>query len=270
MISDFGFPIALNLTFDSLRFTTYAQYVDVVELKFLPFRKRKLRRMFLYNRSFMIYDGWRSLEQNMVMNALDDHFRISKYACFDERYMDDIKQAWPDYIACYDRDCGDYPDEQSSAEQKLNAVDAIEEREIMHGLTLTADSESERGYCLDISPELFAALYSNGSDNLAKEERLERSLYRATIACISHILDEDGGTCNFDSPALDYKAYGISKESAKEVFKRCGLSSFDWGEKLVIGSYTSGQGNRRTKMAESFALQLAADGIPSDVYYQMD
>lgn len=85
----------------------------------------------------------------------------------------------------------------------------------------------------------------------------------------------DGGTCNFDAPALDYRAAGLTKRQAIAVIEAAGLTCFDWRPfrgpaMLVIGGFASGQANRRTLMAEAFWISLQGDGFTACMYYQMD
>ncbi|MBR2870097.1 MAG: hypothetical protein IKB98_01770 [Clostridia bacterium] len=108
-----------------------------------------------------------------------------------------------------------------------------------------------------------------------KYEALKNALERAKIIAEHSATADDGGTCNFDSPTLDYRAMGMSKQKATEVIKSVGLGCYDWtfGRTvfgLVIVGMTKGQGNCRTAMAEAFCKSLQADGIKSDMYYQMD
>ena len=123
---------------------------------------------------------------------------------------------------------------------------------------------------VDMSPDDFAALYGAPDESLPVEERLTRVLRRAAVASMAHVDDEDGGTCNFDSPVLDYASSGIAKEAAKKAVKAAGLSCYDWENMLVITGCFSGQGNRRTKMAEAFSASLKNSGLAATMYYQMD
>lgn len=108
-----------------------------------------------------------------------------------------------------------------------------------------------------------------------KYEALKKALERAKIIAEQSATADDGGTCNFDSPTLDYRAMGMSKQKAIETIKSVGLSCYDWtcGRMvfgLVIVGMTKGQGYCRTAMAEAFCKSLQADGIKSSMYYQMD
>lgn len=269
MLNDFGFPVALRFTFDHFTMNAYAQYDDAVCLFFTPFGKRKIRFLSLYARSFMLYDGWREFPDNAVWNITRSEngivARMSKYGCFDERYMDDIKTLWPDFISAYDYANVHRPAGKAEPETAEPLPD--ESFEITPGLTYARES----GFAfVDMSPDDFAALYGSADESLPTEERLTRALRRATVASMAHIDDEDGGTCNFDSPVLDYESSGITKETAKEAVKAAGLSCYDWEKMLVITGCFSGQGNRRTKMAEAFSKSLESSGLAASMYYQMD
>ena len=142
--------------------------------------------------------------------------------------------------------------------------------EITPGLTLVRDEESSHKLCVNMSPEMFASLYCENTETLTAEDRLIRALRRATVASMEHAEDDDDGTCNFDSPVLDYKSYGITRDAAEQAVKSLGFHCYDWEDCLVITGFLSGQGNRRTQMAEAFSKSLDNDGVPSGVYYQMD
>ena len=109
-----------------------------------------------------------------------------------------------------------------------------------------------------------------------KYEELKIALERAKIQAEAARQDDDGGTCNFDSPTIDYRAMGMQKAKAIETIESVGLSCFDWtgyyGKVygLVVCGMTAGQGNCRTAMAEAFHKSLVSDGINSGMYYQMD
>lgn len=109
-----------------------------------------------------------------------------------------------------------------------------------------------------------------------KYEALRKALERAKIVADMAWQEDDGGTCNFDSPTLDYRAMGMSKKKAVETIEQTGLWCYEWKGYggcvlgLVICGTTKGQGNCRTAMAEAFNKSLKADGIASGMYYQMD
>ena len=86
---------------------------------------------------------------------------------------------------------------------------------------------------------------------------------------------DDGGTCNFDSPAL-HAPEGMTYEQVRACCKAAGVSCYDWkpfkkGEKLaVIGCAGIGQANRRTAGAEAACAFLQSKGYNCGMYYQMD
>ena len=103
---------------------------------------------------------------------------------------------------------------------------------------------------------------------------LTHALKTAQQAAQAFADHEDGGTCNFDSPAIDYRAMGMSKPKAIEAIKAAGLRCFDWNlygsKRLVVCGIGQGQGNRNSYMSEAACDSLKADGIPAMMYYQMD
>lgn len=107
-----------------------------------------------------------------------------------------------------------------------------------------------------------------------KYSMLTAALKQAIEAAKPYANSEDGGTCNFDSPVIDYRAMSMSKNKAEEAIRAAGLRCFDWklfgGTRLVICGIGHGQGNRNTRMAEAAEKSLKAAGIATGMYYQMD
>lgn len=107
-----------------------------------------------------------------------------------------------------------------------------------------------------------------------KYQRLTDSLRRAASAAEKFAAVEDSGTCNFDSPALDFRANGMTKARAEAAIKAAGLRCYDWRcfgvTMLVICGFQRGQAYRHTKMAEAFYEALKADGYDCTMYYQAD
>ena len=106
---------------------------------------------------------------------------------------------------------------------------------------------------------------------MTKYEALTEALKKAVEAAGKYADTEDGGTCNFDAPAIAYK--GMRKSLVIEAIKKAGLRSYDWkcGQNyLVICGGCHGQGNRRTSMAEAMTESLRASGYECTTYYQMD
>lgn len=103
---------------------------------------------------------------------------------------------------------------------------------------------------------------------------LTNALIKAKNYAQNFIDTEDGGTCNFDSPAIDYRAMHMSKAKAAEAIKAAGLRCVEWkcfrSPYLVICGIGAGQGNRNTRMAEAAHESLKSSGISATMYYQMD
>lgn len=104
-LNEFGFPVAQKITFHSMRTTTYAQYSDVMEMIFTPYRKRTKYRKLIYNCSMMIFEGWQDLKEEEVKETLEDNNSIkitkSKYGCFDSRYIDDLENCFKNPVVIY-------------------------------------------------------------------------------------------------------------------------------------------------------------------------
>jgi cell division GTPase FtsZ len=107
-----------------------------------------------------------------------------------------------------------------------------------------------------------------------KYTELTNALIKAKEEAQKYINTEDGGTCNFDSPAIDYRAMHMSKAKAAEAIKAAGLRCFEWkswGDMLlVICGIGAGQGNRNTRMAEAAYESLKNSGISATMFYQME
>lgn len=83
--------------------------------------------------------------------------------------------------------------------------------------------------------------------------------------------DEDGGTCNFDSPALFLK--GWRDAMVEQAAEAAGLSCSTWnfyGKACVFSVPGGYQGNARTTAAEAMRDFLLARGYDATMYYQMD
>lgn len=104
-LNDFGFPVAQKITFHSMNATTYAQYSDVMEIVFIPYRKRSKYKKYFYNCSFMVFEGWQDLKEENIKEFVkeNEHVKIakSKYGCFDSRYIDDLEKCFNNPIVIY-------------------------------------------------------------------------------------------------------------------------------------------------------------------------
>lgn len=266
--NDFGFPVAIMATLNRVEYHPYAQYDDNATVVYVPQGKRNPRFVHLHNEPFIVYGDWRPVPDEVVYSITHPRegveARTARYTCFDDRYMDDIKAAMSDYLVAWDRRT---PNEQHDlARAKAAKPLPFIPREIIPGITIAKDEEN--GLFADLDMPTFEELFV--APEGSPEHKLLRSLRRAAISAGLHLEDDDGGTCNFDTPVLHYVEYGLTHDEADAVIKSAGLSFTDWKGAMKIDGITSGQGNRRTAMAEAFASQLKADGIPSSVYYQID
>lgn len=107
-----------------------------------------------------------------------------------------------------------------------------------------------------------------------KYANLKNALERAKETAEVYVNTEDGGTCNFDSPAIDYRSMQMIKSKAIEAIQNAGLRCFEWkcygSNLLVVCGIGKGQGNRRTRMSEAACQSLKNDKIAACMYYQMD
>ena len=104
-LDDFGFPVSEKITFHSVRSSTYAQYSDVMEMIFTPYRKRTQYRKFFYNCSMMFFEGWQDLKEEEIKVTLEDNKNVkitkSKYGCFDSRYIDDLENCFKNPVVIF-------------------------------------------------------------------------------------------------------------------------------------------------------------------------
>ena len=85
--------------------------------------------------------------------------------------------------------------------------------------------------------------------------------------------EQDGGTCNFDSPAI--RLPRVREKFLRECAAEAGISvnPFDWfgGKRWYwVNVPMHGQGNRRTRMAEAACRKLKELGLPATMYCQAD
>lgn len=101
---------------------------------------------------------------------------------------------------------------------------------------------------------------------------LNNALINAVNAAAMLDNTEDGGTCNLDMVTLKIK---IPKKLTQYIsVKLEKMLTRDWG-RLWKGYYLvdiplSGQGNRRTRMAEAACESLKAAGYNAMMFYQCD
>lgn len=83
---------------------------------------------------------------------------------------------------------------------------------------------------------------------------------------------EDGGTCNFDSPAIRLPHWIESK--VKQAAEEAGSSAFKWdlygNPRYVFAPPTKAQGNRRCRVTEAMCQALSNMGYDVLEYSQMD
>ena len=110
-----------------------------------------------------------------------------------------------------------------------------------------------------------------------KHQRIVQALMAGKAAAEEFKEVDDGGTCNFDSPAIRFPM--MREDMLTELAEMAGvrLSKFTWFGKTwywVVLQW-SGQGNRRTQMAEA-ACKAIKEVIGQEswaevsMYYQMD
>lgn len=107
-----------------------------------------------------------------------------------------------------------------------------------------------------------------------KEElnELNQALLNAVNAAAMFDDTEDGGTCNLDSVTL--KISIPAKLAAQSWVKLEKMLARDWGSLwrgyFMVDIPLSGQGNRRTRMAEAACNSLRTAGYDATMFYQCD
>lgn len=96
----------------------------------------------------------------------------------------------------------------------------------------------------------------------------EKALSKAEKLALQYVDTEDGGTCNFDTPIVRLKA--TKRQIAELDWELVKIETYPYKGWYFVGIPLSGQGNRRTRMAEAAAQSLCASGYEAKVYYQMD
>lgn len=120
---------------------------------------------------------------------------------------------------------------------------------------------------------------SEKTNTSSKYEQLKTALLKAKKAAQNAWQEDDGGTCNFDMPVINYRAMHYAPKKAIEIIKGCGLDGDTMSEyghywsgciNVLILGINDGQGNRRTRIAEAFCNSLNSSGIKALMYYQAD
>lgn len=97
-----------------------------------------------------------------------------------------------------------------------------------------------------------------------------KQAHEAALAACANV--DDGGTCNFDSPALDLPRW--NGEQIKEAAKAAGVGAWKWESfghaKWVICPRSGAQGNKNSAVAEYMAERLRGAGYDCMMYYAMD
>lgn len=97
-MNEFGFPVADQVTLKSVHMTTYAQCTDAISLTFCRKGRRKDTRIFFYNCSLAIYEGWHELKKEVTQDKLKETEDVtvyqSKYVSFDNRFFEDCLKSF--------------------------------------------------------------------------------------------------------------------------------------------------------------------------------
>lgn len=103
-------------------------------------------------------------------------------------------------------------------------------------------------------------------------QKLAEDLKAALEYGLEHAGEDDGGTCNFDSPTLYLPRW--KKQMVQTAAKAVGLGCSIWkafSKSVYVFSVPGvGQGYTRTYAAEAMSKFLGELGYDSGMYYQMD
>lgn len=100
--------------------------------------------------------------------------------------------------------------------------------------------------------------------------KLATAIQKAALAAKAHINEPDGGTCNFDYAYIRVKGMRPSKAHEIATLSGVELRLHDFHGRVLELCVTSGQGARRTAMAEAAHKSLKESGIDAGMYYRMD
>ena len=102
MLNDFGFPTAQKFKFHSMKCCTYEQYNDAVKLTVTPYQEKNKCNITLCDNSFIILYGWHDLTEADIYNTARETDKVktmmSKYACFDSNYIEDMERDFQPFI----------------------------------------------------------------------------------------------------------------------------------------------------------------------------
>lgn len=105
-----------------------------------------------------------------------------------------------------------------------------------------------------------------------KYKKLSKDLKTALIEAKRADTGEDGGTCNFDAPAIIAPRW--REDKVIQAAKEAGTTAFKWDwfgqTKYVFGVPTNAQGNRRTRVAGAMNYALMNLGYETLLYCAMD
>lgn len=99
---------------------------------------------------------------------------------------------------------------------------------------------------------------------------LEMAILKAEKESMKFKDYDDGGTCNFDTPIIKLPDGIKPKDVGGLEWKVEKIGGKFWKGWYFVFTDLRGQGNRRSKMAETVAKILKQEGIEAMVYYQMD
>ena len=132
----------------------------------------------------------------------------------------------------------------------------------------------------EVALQLFDQMIERYAPNFTRRKITKRmqqlidALNAAKLAALAVCdMNDDGGTCNRDSPSLALPKFAAADVEA--CAKAAGLRCFSWklfGSRRWVFTVPEpcGQGDNRSRMAEAMCAHLKASGYDALMYYQMD
>jgi len=84
--------------------------------------------------------------------------------------------------------------------------------------------------------------------------------------------ESDGGSCNFDQATITLPR--VRATTINECAQAAGISVtkdyYDRPGRWLVNTYTRGQANKRTRMAEAASKAITAAGFDGGMYYRVD
>ena len=96
-INDWGTITTLKIKLIDIKYSSYAQYDDAIQIIGIPYKKRTLYRYWFHNKkNFLIYDGWIDFDKSVLYNITEyNGYKVehSKFLSCDPNALAIIKES---------------------------------------------------------------------------------------------------------------------------------------------------------------------------------